>query len=134
MRRLLVLPVALLAVIALSAGPAAAATENFTLRSTAPLTTTDPGPAAFSGTNICDPVGLDTTAEVTLTFKRIVVGGTVPAGPPTETQFVCNGTTQEWSADGVGPFIRNESILVDTIVLWPDGTTTVRNNLKVKIV
>jgi hypothetical protein len=101
MRRLLVMLLSLLVLAAL-ASPAAAVTENFTVRSIG--TYDSPTTAFITGTAVCDG-GTGTLTLVNPTGTSYTFTG--------ETQVVCDGVSHDWAATLVGgPFVLNGAYLV----------------------
>jgi hypothetical protein len=104
MRRLGILLLALTAVTVLTAGPALAVTEDFTVRSIGAYDTD--ATAHITGTAICDG------GTGTLSFTN-------PPGTPyafsslEPTLIVCDGTSHDWGNTLVGgPFVLNGAYLV----------------------
>jgi hypothetical protein len=115
MRRLLVLFAALLAMTVLAAGPAAAVTEDFTVRVIGAYDTD--ATAHITGTAICDG------GTGTLSFTN-------PPGTPYaftgQTSVVCDGVSHDWAATlAGGPFVLNGAYLVRGALL-ADGHTVVK--------
>jgi hypothetical protein len=115
MRTRLVITLALAAVLALTANPAQAVTENFTVRSVG--TYDSPATAHITGTAVCDG------GTGTLSFTN-------PPGTPYvltgSTMVVCDGVSHDWAATlAGGPFVLNGAYLVRG-TLVADGQTVTK--------